>query len=64
MAEGGFVVTFDDVGEHRCYAVSFDYDLWVYKINNEKPRSIPPGTQRIVVEIEAEPSTDDMQQKK
>ncbi|MFH1882183.1 MAG: hypothetical protein ABIL62_05675 [Planctomycetota bacterium] len=52
MADGGFVVKFDDSDEKRCYAISFDYDEWFYKMNNEEPRAIPQGTKKITVKIE------------
>ncbi len=52
MAEGGFLVKFDEKKSKRCYAVAFYYDEWVYAINNEEKAPLPKGTTRITIEIE------------
>ncbi len=52
MAEGGFVVKFDEKEPRRCYAVAFDYDEWSYAVNNEEKKEIPKGTKKITIEIE------------
>lgn len=36
----------------RCYAVSLDYDEWVYAINNKEKTAMPKGTKKINIEIE------------
>ena len=28
MSKGGWIVKFNDVEVERCYAISFDYDMW------------------------------------
>lgn len=55
MAEGGFLIKFDDkrVKPQRGYAVSFDYDEWSYAVNNEKKKPLPKGITRITIEIES-----------
>lgn len=39
MADGRFLVKFigedGEVKEFRCHIISFDYDVWTYKLNNE-----------------------------
>lgn len=52
MAEGGFVVKFDGKKPQRCFAVAFDYDEWVYRINEKGKKPIPKGTRKITVEVE------------
>lgn len=52
MAEGGFLVKFDEKEAKRCYAVAFDYDEWVYVINEREKAAIPKGTTKITIEIE------------
>lgn len=46
MADGGFLVRFLDKNgkaeEHRCYEVTFSFDEWTYKLNNEEPKHFPP----------------------
>jgi len=53
MAEGGFLVRFMDkdkvVGSYRCYEVSFHYDAWKYRLNNEEEKIIPNITKIEVV---------------
>lgn len=52
MAEGGFLVRFDEKEVQRCYAVAFDYDEWVYTINNQEKTAMPEGATKITIEIE------------
>lgn len=53
MAEDGFLVTFDGKKKpQRCYAVAFDYDDWVYTINDKEKTAIPKRTTKITIEIE------------
>ena len=54
MAEGGFLIKFGGKrgNPQRCYAVTLDYDEWVYAINNEEKKEIPKGTKKITIEIE------------
>ena len=52
MAEGGFLVKFDEKEPQRAYAVKFDYDEWSYAINSEEKEEMPKGVQRITIEIE------------
>ena len=53
MAEGGFLVKFDGKKKtKRCYAVAFDFDEWSCAINNQKPKAMPKGIQKITIEIE------------
>jgi len=51
MAEGGFVVKIDGREVGACYAVTFDYDKGVYRLNNDEPRGIPDNAKKITVEI-------------
>ena len=34
-------VKFNDVEVERCYAVSFDYDMWEYTVNNQVTKKFP-----------------------
>ena len=52
MAEGGFLVKFDGKEAGRGYAVAFDYDEWLYTINNGEKVEIPKGVRRISIEVE------------
>ena len=52
MAEGGFLVKFDEKKAQRCYAVAFDYDEWSYVVNEKEKKEIPKGIQKITIEIE------------
>ncbi len=56
MAEGGFLVNFNDKKktQKRCYAVTFDYDEWAYTINNTRRQNIPKGVKKITIEVEYE----------
>ena len=53
MADGGFLVKFDGKEVGRCYAVSFDYDDWQYKLNNEEGKQFPKGVKKIEIVVEA-----------
>ena len=57
MSEGGFLVRFMDkekeVEKYRCYEVSFQFDAWTYKLNNEEKKRIPGITKIEVVPEEA-----------
>ncbi len=52
MAEGGFLVKFDEKTAQRCYAVEFDYDEWSYAINNGEKKELLKGIRKISIEIE------------
>ncbi len=52
MAEGGFLIKFDGKEAERCYAVSFDYDLREYTINNTEPKPLPADVETITVMVE------------
>ncbi|MBF0523123.1 MAG: hypothetical protein HQL24_08725 [Candidatus Omnitrophica bacterium] len=52
MPDGGFVVKFNGKTAFRCYAVAFDYDEGVYKMNNETPQPFPQGIAKIEVIVE------------
>ena len=56
MSEGGFLVKFDDKKktEKRCYAVIFDYDEWLYTVNNTRKQNIPKGVKKIIIEVECD----------
>ena len=41
MSKGGWIVKFNDVEVERCYAVSFDYDMWEYTVNNQVTKKFP-----------------------
>jgi hypothetical protein len=52
--EGGFLIKFtkkdkEEIEKHRCYKISFDYDMWKYSLNNEQEKSIPDGITKIEV---------------
>jgi hypothetical protein len=53
MSDGGFLVRFLDkdskAEEHRCYEVTFSFDEWTYKLNNEEPKHFPPLTKIEVI---------------
>ena len=53
MANGGFLIKFDGKQKpRRCYEVSFNYDEWSCKINNEEPKEMAKGINRIIIEVE------------
>ena len=52
MADGGFLVKFDGKEVARCYAVSFDYDLREYTINNKETKELPSDVETITVIVE------------
>ncbi|MCD6134779.1 MAG: hypothetical protein J7J25_04645 [Candidatus Omnitrophica bacterium] len=58
MADGGFLVRFLDkdgkAEEYRCYEVTFSFDAWTYKLNNEEPKHFPPLTKIEVIPEEGE----------
>jgi len=53
MSNGGFLVKFIDKDgkseDHRCYEVTFSFDAWTYKLNNEEPKHFPPLTKIEVI---------------
>lgn len=51
MAEGGFLIKLG-AKKIRGYAVAFDYDKWVYAVNNGKKKPLPKGIKKITIEIE------------
>ena len=54
MAEGGFLVKFDNKKTLRCYSIAFDYDEWAYTMNNTKKQKLPPQLKKINIEMEEE----------
>lgn len=52
MAEGGFLIKFDEKEVTHCYAVAFDYDLWEYTINGKETQKLPEGVKTINVVVE------------
>jgi len=53
MADGGFLVKFDGKVAFRCANVSFDYDEFTYKRNNEEPKDFPKeGIKKIEIILE------------
>lgn len=54
MADGGFLIKFDGKEIERCYAVAFDYDEWVYAVNEEEATPIPGGVKKIEIIVETE----------
>jgi len=54
MADGGFVVKFEGAKKKpkTCYAVKLDHDEWSYAINNKPAQKMPPGTKRIIIDVE------------
>ena len=57
MPDGGFLVKFVTDGgkseDHLCYAVTFDYDEWTYKLNDDAPKPFPT-----MIKIEVVPQGD------
>ena len=51
MADGGFLVKFDEKEVTRCYAVAFDYDKRQYTINDKEKLELP-AVKKITIEIE------------
>ena len=53
MSSGGFRVRFVEsegkAQEHLCHKVSFEFDAWTYKLNNEEPKHFPPLTKIEVI---------------
>jgi len=52
MADGGFLVKFDNKEVTRCYAVAFDYDDRQYVINGTEKKELPAGVKKISIEVE------------
>ena len=53
MSDGGFLVKFDGREAFRCTNISFDYDTFTYKRNNEEPKEFPEeGVKRIEIILE------------
>lgn len=52
MADGGFVIKFDGKEAERCFACSFDYDVYEYSINGGEPKPLPEGIGTIEIEVE------------
>ena len=52
MAEGGFLVKFDEKEVARCFAVAFDYDERQYTINDAEKKELPAGVEIIAIEVE------------
>lgn len=52
MAEGGFLIKFDEKEIERCYAIAFDYDEWYYIVNDTEKKELPPDIRTITIEIE------------
>ncbi len=51
MAEGGFLVKFDEKEVARCFAVAFDYDERQYTINDTEKKELPV-VRKITIEVE------------
>lgn len=51
MAKGGWVVKFNNKEVERCYAVSFDYDMWEYTVNKKETKPLPKVFKSIKIEI-------------
>ncbi len=54
MPDGGFLIKLNGKNYKRCTSVSFDYDEWTMKINNEKQKPIPANVKTISVVVEDE----------
>ena len=52
MAEDGFVIKFDGKEAERCYACSFDYDVYEYGVNEKDRKSLPEGVRKIEIVVE------------
>ncbi len=52
MADGGFLIKFDGKEIKRCYAVSFDYDMHEYIINEKERFELPVEVSTITLEVE------------
>ncbi len=51
MADGGFLVKFDEKEVTRGFAVAFDYDKRQYTINDKEKLELP-AVKKITIEIE------------
>ena len=49
MADGGFLVKFNNKDAFRCHTVAFDYDEWKYTINNQETKELPSNLDSIAV---------------
>jgi len=52
MPDGGFLIKFDGKEPERCYSVKFDYDEWIYLVNEKEKKQLPHELKSIVVEVE------------
>ena len=52
MASGGFLIKFDGKKVERCYSVKFDYNEWIYLLNEKEKKPLPTGLRSIAVEVE------------
>ena len=52
MPDEGFLIKFDGKEAERCYSVKFDYDEWIYLINDKEKKTLPNGLKSIAVEVE------------
>lgn len=52
MPDGGFVIKFDGVEAERCFACSFDYDVYEYVVNGKDVKPLPEGIRKIEIELE------------
>ncbi len=55
MADGGFLVKFDNKKPLRCYSIAIDYDLWEYRANGAKAKKLSPKLKSIAIKVEDEP---------
>ena len=52
MADGGFLIKFDGKEVGRCYSVTFDYDEWIYLMNDKEKKPLPKELNSIAIEVE------------
>jgi len=52
MADGGFLVKTNGKELCRCYSIAFDHDEWFYTVNETEKHDLPPGIDKITIEIE------------
>ena len=52
MADGGFLIKFDNKPAERCYKAAFSYDEWTYTVNYDAPKPLPDDVKSITVVIE------------
>jgi hypothetical protein len=53
MAEGGFLIKFDGKEIKRCYCCKFDYDGFLYEINDMDKNSLPESIKKIEIIVES-----------